>query len=636
MSNVQPASKPLNNLNMNDAPDHQVKISDRHSVDPSAPSRKMRENDKQQSLTKKQETQLKNYIQKLQKRGLPPTKQMILNFAQEMAHEHIPMSWVDNFISKKHIDLDSPWKLDMNESCQNAVGSPQDRRYFELLSSKITEFKIDSRSIYTMDEIGIVIRPTNREVVGFSQRMHSQSAFRAQLEGEGKEWITCLACICADGTSLGTGLICQEASENVKNVKFRDIDASLLHQNFLATRSGWADEVMGLGWMQIQFDPETKYKIDKSNPQHRLLILNGDREYITMEFIEYCDDNNIILAIFPPYSSDYLQPLSFVFNNIATRYFETFCGSLSGKLSDAEWDFFTNLKAVLREAYSSKALRRAFRWAGIAPLSADSIYNGISDDIDSGSEESDIYSVSSISDSDPCENDSKQQVLTDAQEIELKRYVESLCERYVLPIKPIIRNYVERKSHRPVSKAWVNNFIARHHLDITAPQIYGTDDYSSDDIFEDDSSEESNVSGHCDIFNSLSDPCAEVTSGNATKAMATALTKPATNTLAKQSSASNTQHSKISENDWNRIRRYLKEAFEERDKKESNELKNQLYKLQAQSVKLRVEQDRLLQALYEETKKPLLFEAPEQTTITEGTPVKRQPRTHDGKLVKKQ
>jgi hypothetical protein len=65
----------------------------------------------------------------------------------------------------------------------------------------------------------------------------------------------------------------------------------------------------GLAWLKQVFDRHTKKKARSS---YRLLILDGHGSHVTMDFIEYCDKNRILLAVFPPHSTHSLQLLDVV------------------------------------------------------------------------------------------------------------------------------------------------------------------------------------------------------------------------------------------------------------------------------------------------------------------------------------
>jgi hypothetical protein len=66
---------------------------------------------------------------------------------------------------------------------------------------------------------------------------------------------------------------------------------------------------LGLAWLEQVFDHPTKAKARR---EWRLLNLDGHGSHLTSDFIDYCDGNRILLAIFPPHATHSLQPLDVV------------------------------------------------------------------------------------------------------------------------------------------------------------------------------------------------------------------------------------------------------------------------------------------------------------------------------------
>jgi hypothetical protein len=74
-------------------------------------------------------------------------------------------------------------------------------------SEKIDQYQVEARHIYNMDEKGFMLG-----VVGRSKRIFSKASFedgkkRSTIRDGSREWITLLACICADGSHLNPALI---------------------------------------------------------------------------------------------------------------------------------------------------------------------------------------------------------------------------------------------------------------------------------------------------------------------------------------------------------------------------------------------------------------------------------------------
>jgi hypothetical protein len=127
-----------------------------------------------------------------------------------------------------------------------------------------------------------------------------------------------LPTICADGTSLTTGIIYQAENGNIRDTWVKDLITSEDHLFFSSSPSGWTNDEIGLAWLTDVFDRYTKEKCRQS---YRLLILDGYGSHVTESFIEYCHQNRILLAIFPPHSTHTLQPLDVVlFKPLSTAY----------------------------------------------------------------------------------------------------------------------------------------------------------------------------------------------------------------------------------------------------------------------------------------------------------------------------
>jgi hypothetical protein len=59
----------------------------------------------QQKLSVEQELSLVQYIKRLSERHLPPTREMIQNFASQIAKEPVSESWVTQFINQYQVYL---------------------------------------------------------------------------------------------------------------------------------------------------------------------------------------------------------------------------------------------------------------------------------------------------------------------------------------------------------------------------------------------------------------------------------------------------------------------------------------------------------------------------------------------------
>ena len=93
-----------------------------------------------------------------------------------------------------------------------------------------------------------------------------------------------------------------------------------------------------------------------------------------MKFIDYCDRNRILLAIFPPHATHTLQPLDVViFSPLVAAYSTELLEYMSKSLgftAIAKGDFYRLFYKAWGSSFTEKNIKKAFEATGIAPLDA--------------------------------------------------------------------------------------------------------------------------------------------------------------------------------------------------------------------------------------------------------------------------
>jgi hypothetical protein len=72
---------------------------------------------------------------------------------------------------------------------------------------------------------------------------------------------------------------------------------------------GWSNNNLGLAWLEQVFERASKKKARQS---WRVLTLDGHASHLTMEFVNFCNAQKILLAVFSPHATHSLQPLHVV------------------------------------------------------------------------------------------------------------------------------------------------------------------------------------------------------------------------------------------------------------------------------------------------------------------------------------
>jgi hypothetical protein len=74
-----------------------------------------------------------------------------------------------------------------------------------------------------MDKKGFLIGITGRSKRVFSRRTWERKEVRAAIQDGSREWITLLACVCADGSHLPPSLIYQSDAIAIRSSWFEDL-----------------------------------------------------------------------------------------------------------------------------------------------------------------------------------------------------------------------------------------------------------------------------------------------------------------------------------------------------------------------------------------------------------------------------
>jgi hypothetical protein len=344
------------------------------------------------ALHPQQEQELLRYIERLTSQGLPPTRPMIRGFASQIAKKELGVHWVDRFVQRHQAELISQWATGIDRSRHQADSESKYSLYFELLRNKLSLYDIQPCNIYNMDEKGFLLGILTRLKRLFSRRLYEDRKIKAHIQDGSREFITLLACICADGTHLPPAIIYQSASSSIQDTWLQAFEPDDHRAHIASSPSGWTNNKIGLAWLKQVFDRYTRLKAGRG---YRLLILDGHGSHLTMDFIEYCDQNRILLAIYPPHSTHTLQPLDVVmFKPLSSAYsaqVASFMERSQGLTSISKRDFYPMFMAAWEASFKEATILKAFEATGLSPFNPEVILkrfhqpaqSGLSSDSDS-------------------------------------------------------------------------------------------------------------------------------------------------------------------------------------------------------------------------------------------------------------
>lgn len=323
----------------------------------------------QQFLSPPQERRLVRYINELTKRHTFPTPTMVSNFAHDIARKRPSKNWSHRFCKRWSSQLDTRYLRAMDYSRHKADSKQSYELYFELLKEKIHQYEILPQNTYNMDEKGFMIG-----VMGKSKRIFSKATFKrdkklTNLQDGSREWITVIATICADHTWLPPALIYGGQQDSLQDSWLQDLDVKKHNTFFQASPSGWTNDELAFAWMSTIFE---RYSKPKAGRDWRLLIVDGHGSHINMQFLQYCQDHRILVAVFPPHATHRLQPLDVsLFSPLATYYtqeLDRFITNSAGISRVTKRDFFRLFWPTFSKAFTQSNIASGWRKTGLYPF----------------------------------------------------------------------------------------------------------------------------------------------------------------------------------------------------------------------------------------------------------------------------
>jgi hypothetical protein len=136
--------------------------------------------------------------------------------------------------------------------------------------------------------------------------------------------------------------------------------------------NGYTDFYLSLQWLKLVFDPQTK---DGANQKPRVLIYDGFGTHETLEILEFCFENNIILCRIPSHTSHKFQPCDIsVLSPLKTAYRDQVERLERGYVGTIGKEHFTYLYRPARDqAFTSKNIRAEWAKAGLFPFNPDKV-----------------------------------------------------------------------------------------------------------------------------------------------------------------------------------------------------------------------------------------------------------------------
>jgi hypothetical protein len=330
-------------------------------------------------LAEPEEQAICNYIDRLDKINLAVRPEFVTDAANyilkhrssnSLPTEEIPTvnaQWTTRFLKRHNYFKRTQKKI--NSDRQASENLERVNGYFNKLQTIIQEGGILPDDIYNMDETGFRIgMGKDQLIVTKRKRVHYFGL------PENRESATAIECISAAGEFLPLFLILSGTLHMAQWYQVKELDPRTA---IIPISSGYSNDEISLEWIK-HFDKHTAKKVVGSK---RLLILDGHGSHHTIEFIQYCDEHNIIPFGLPPNLTHLLQPLDVVVFQPLKHYHAKALDVIvrDGLVNISKLEFLSIIEGVRRQAFKRSTLLSAFKKTGIWPFNPDPILENLKD-----------------------------------------------------------------------------------------------------------------------------------------------------------------------------------------------------------------------------------------------------------------
>jgi hypothetical protein len=241
-------------------------------------------------------------------------------------------------------------------------------QWFDVVERVLRDPAVLAENVYNMDETGVML-----SMLGSVKVLLGKNDMRTYRGARVKrEVVTAVECVSADGRYLSPMVIWPAATHRSNWTTFPTPG-----WQYALSESGYTDSYLSLQWLKRIFDPETKERAQHTSGalKPRVLICDGFGTHETLEVLEFCLSNNIILCRLPSHTSHKLQPCDVsTFSPLKTAYREQVERLERGGVNTVGKEHFTYLYSPARsKAFTPRNIKAGFAACGLFPFNPDRV-----------------------------------------------------------------------------------------------------------------------------------------------------------------------------------------------------------------------------------------------------------------------
>jgi hypothetical protein len=239
------------------------------------------------------------------------------------------------------------------------------RAWFDLFRNTVAKHGILESDIWNFDETGFLMGQISSTLVVTSSEGRGKAK---KIQPGNREWVTAIQAVRSDGEVIPPYLVVAGKTHLeswYRNSPFPPewtIDLS---------ETGWTNNRIGVDWIK-HFDI---YSRPRTTGGKRLLVLDGHESHHSVEFENYCKENNIVTLCMPSHSSHLLQPLDVgCFSVLKRSYGQEIEKLMRNHIHHiTKPDFFLAFHAAFWATFRPENVQGGFRGAGLVPFDPEKV-----------------------------------------------------------------------------------------------------------------------------------------------------------------------------------------------------------------------------------------------------------------------
>jgi len=291
-------------------------------------------------------------------------------------------SWIDGFF-KRHPDIAAKRVISLDRLKTEGTTLEALQKWFEWLDLTFKKNNIKPQNIYSSEEMNLKVNKST----GSSLLARYKNKRRHHVGQRGLA--TVVETISAIGRTVPPMIICKSSEEPFEGLTLLNSlpeDNSVRGSVLVSSEDSWSNEAHMITWLE-HFANSTiplgndnqELNLDQLPDNKRVLMIDIHHCHESVEFLDICQANEIVLIRLPPRVSHLVRPLEGTLYTSMRGAFAYQVRQLSPpEINDLDGSEFIKLYSRMRDSvFSALATRNAFEEAGIAPLSLDKVVQRI-------------------------------------------------------------------------------------------------------------------------------------------------------------------------------------------------------------------------------------------------------------------